>query len=64
MLALLAELKGKRIEQKQHRFNVNSKVVCMTFQLKSQAMHKQNPKNAQVSKADGLQQVQHEEQYV
>ena len=32
--------------------------------LMSQAMHKQNPTNAQVSKGDGVQQVQHEEQYM
>ena len=32
--------------------------------LISQAMHKQNPTDAQVSKANGVQQVQHEEQYV
>ena len=31
--------------------------------LMSQVMHKQNPTNAQVSKADGIQ-VQHQEQYV
>ena len=30
----------------------------------SSAMHKQNPTNAQVSKDNGVQQVQHEEQYV
>ena len=32
--------------------------------LTSQAMHKQNPTNAQVSEANGIQQVPHEEQYV
>ena len=32
--------------------------------LMSQAMHKQNPANAQVSKADGVKQVQHEKQYM
>ena len=32
--------------------------------LMSQATHKQNSKNAQVSKANGVQQVQHEEQDV
>ena len=30
----------------------------------SQAMHKQNPTNAQVSKANEVQQVQYKEQYV
>ena len=32
--------------------------------LTSQAMQKQNPTNAQVSKTNEAQQVQHEEQYV
>ena len=32
--------------------------------LMSQATHKQNPTNAQVSKAHEVQQEQHEEQYV
>ena len=31
--------------------------------LLSKATHKQNPRNAQVSEADGIQQVQHKEQY-
>ena len=31
LLALLALLKGKWIEPKQHRFNVNSKLVCIIF---------------------------------
>ena len=30
----------------------------------SQDMHKQNPTNAKMSKADGVQQVQHKEQYM
>ena len=32
--------------------------------LMSQAINKQNPTDAQVSKADGIQQVQHKEQYM
>ena len=32
LLALLALFKGKWIEPKQHRFNVNSKLVCIIFQ--------------------------------
>ena len=33
MLALLALLKGKKMETKQNRFNVYSKVVCKIFQV-------------------------------
>ena len=32
--------------------------------IMSQAMHKQNATNAQVSEANGIQQVQHEEKFV
>ena len=33
MLVLLALLKGKQMELKQHCFNVNSKLVCIIFHI-------------------------------
>ena len=42
------------------RYTLEMKAPMLT----SQATHKQNPTNAQVSEANGIQQEQHEKQYI